>query len=174
MEKFAESGIDGMVIEKMAAELGCSKSSFYWYFKNRYEFIARFVERWAQIATQQVILESSVLEKTEEQITELLVQMFSVTGKGDFLFYLRNLAKQYLSFQSTLEMIERKRMQYACELFTKAGMPPQEAEQKSFLLYHYYLGWYERHKYEQIHQEEIYRHIEMLKTQLLGVRGGER
>ncbi|MCI3926972.1 TetR/AcrR family transcriptional regulator [Paenibacillus sp. TRM 82003] len=167
LEKFAQSGTDGMVIEKMATELGCSKSSFYWYFKNRHEFIMRLVDFWAQRSTQQVIRKSSIPEKAEEQISEMLAQMFSATRKGDFLFYLRKLVKENASFQATLETIERKRLLYARELFEKTGMSPQAAEQKSFILYHYYLGWYERHKDEHINEEDLHRHIEMLKDNLL-------
>ncbi|WP_258207563.1 TetR/AcrR family transcriptional regulator [Paenibacillus radicibacter] len=169
MRRFAQSGVNGLVIEKMASELGCSKSSFYWYFKNRDEFIARLIERWFKISTQQVILSSSDLEKAEDQIAEMLVQMFSVTRKGDFLFYLRKLSEEIPAFYTTLETIEQKRMSYATELFIKVGMNPEVAEQKSHILYHYYLGWYERFKNAQVEYEELDRHISMLRVQLLGL-----
>ncbi|QSF45053.1 hypothetical protein [Paenibacillus tianjinensis] len=104
----------------MSSELGCSKSSFYWYFKNRNEYIARMVKHWGEISTQQVILSSSVAEKAED-------------------------------------------------LFVRIGMVPAAAEQKSRILYHYYLGWYERYKHEQIGDEELHRHIGMLREQLLRI-----
>lgn len=169
MEKFAESGVEGLVIERMSSELGCSKSSFYWYFKNRDEYIARLVQRWSDITTQQVIRHSSGSETAEEQLRTMLSQMFSATQKGDFLFYLRRLSKEYPSFQAMLEKIELTRMKYAQELFMKLGMAPEMAEQKSHILYHYYLGWYERHKHDQIEVEHLNRHIEMLQEQLLGI-----
>lgn len=169
MEKFAQNGVEGLVIEKMSSELGCSKSSFYWYFKNRDEFIARLVERWSEIATQQVIRNASVSEQAEDQIRSMLTQMFSATRKGDFLFFLRKLSKEYPAFQARLETIEMSRMKYAQELFIKSGMVPEKAEQKSRILYHYYLGWYERHKHDQIEVEELNHHIGILREQLLGI-----
>ncbi|WP_256257691.1 MULTISPECIES: TetR/AcrR family transcriptional regulator [unclassified Paenibacillus] len=174
IEQFAQSGADGLVIEKMSADLGCSKSSFYWYFKNRHEFITRLVQRWAELSTNQVIQTSSVHEKPEDQITDLLTQMFSATRKGDFLFYLRKASKDSPAFHTILETIEQARMKYAEELFTKAGMNPEAAAHKSTLLYHYYLGWYERSKYEPVGEEEVNRHIDMLWVQLLGFKGGVR
>ncbi|MOA60533.1 hypothetical protein D3C78_1854360 [compost metagenome] len=60
-------------------------------------------------------------------------------------------------------------MNYAKELFIEAGMASEAAELKSSLLYHYYLGWYERHKYEQVEEQERDRHIKIIRTQLLGV-----
>ena len=169
MAQFAQSGVDGLVIEKMSSELGCSKSSFYWYFKNRNEFIARLVERWTELSTQQVIRSSSVSEKAEDEIMNLLKQMFSATRRGDFLFYLRKLCTEYPSFHEMLEMIEQTRMRYAQELFRTVGMAPEVAELKSHILYHYYLGWYERYKHEQVGDEELKRHIGMIRVQLLGI-----
>ncbi|MFC5401313.1 TetR/AcrR family transcriptional regulator [Cohnella soli] len=169
MRQFAQSGVNGLVIEKMSSELGCSKSSFYWYFKNRKEFISRVVNQWSELSTQLVICNSSVPEKTEDKIINMLDQMFSATRKGDFLFYLRKLGKAQQSFQGLLENIEQTRLDYAKELFVEAGMDSVVAEQKSQLLYHYYLGWYERNKHVQVEQEELNRHVSMLRQQLLGI-----
>ena len=153
----------------MASELGCSKSSFYWYFKNRNEFVTRFIERWVEVATQQVILSSSEPEKAEDQITRMLTQMFTATRKGDFLFYLRKLSEEVPAYNTMLETIEQTRMSYAEALFRKLGMEPESAEQKSHILYHYYLGWYERFKHAQVEDEELKRHIRMVRKQLLGI-----
>ncbi|MFD0589724.1 TetR/AcrR family transcriptional regulator [Paenibacillus sp. GCM10027627] len=169
MRKFAQNGINGLVIEKMSSELGCSKSSFYWYFKNRDEFIARLIERWVELSTQQVILSSSELEKEDDQITKMLYEMFSATRKGDFLFYLRKLSEEIPAFYTVLESIEQTRMSYATELFRKVGMDREVAEQKSHILYHYYLGWYERFKNAEVEDEELDRHIRTLRIHLLGM-----
>ncbi|TVX88060.1 TetR/AcrR family transcriptional regulator [Paenibacillus agilis] len=169
MRQFAQSGVNGLVIEKMSSELGCSKSSFYWYFKSRDEFIARLIERWVELSTQQVILSSSEPENAEDQITKMLIEMFSVTRKGDFLFYLRKLSEEATAFYTMLETIEQTRMSYAAALFKKVGMDPEVAEQKSHILYHYYLGWYERFKKDQVEDEELDRHIKMLRAHLLGM-----
>ncbi|WP_051217348.1 TetR/AcrR family transcriptional regulator [Paenibacillus assamensis] len=169
MRQFAQSGVNGLVIEKMSSELGCSKSSFYWYFKNRDEYIARLIDRWVELSTEQVILSSSGPEKVEDQITKMLIEMFSVTRKGDFLFYLRKLSEEVPAFFTVLETIEQTRMSYAAELFRKVGMDPEVAEQKSHILYHYYLGWYERFKKDPVTDEELDRHLRMLRVHLLGL-----
>lgn len=169
MEQFGLNGVEGLVIEKMAAEFGCSKSSFYWYFKNRQEYIARIVERWSEISTEQVIRSSSMSGEAEDQLSHVLREMFCVTQKGDFLFYLRKLARDHSAFHAILEQIENTRMMYVQDLLTKLGMEPEVAEQKSRLLYHYYLGWYERQKHEQIGEEELLQHMGILRVHLLGI-----
>lgn len=169
MEQFAQSGAEGLVIEKMSNELACSKSSFYWYFNNRNEFVARVVKRWSDVTTYEVIQRSSAQEKAEDQITHMLTQMFSVTRKGDFLFYLRKLGRASQTYQAILETVEQLRINYAKELLIKTGMKPEVSEQKSIILYQYYLGWYERHKDHLIGEEELHRHVEMLQAQLLRI-----
>jgi len=166
---FAQSGVDGLVIEKMSGALGCSKSSFYWYFDNRQHYIARIVERWVESSTLEIMRNPSESGSAEEQLAALLARMFSATGKGDFLFYFRKLASDDPVFREKLDTVERMRMQYAAGLFSRLGMEPAAADQKADLLYHYYLGWYERHKHGQIDDEQLDRHIGMLRSQLLGV-----
>ncbi|MFB9328838.1 TetR/AcrR family transcriptional regulator [Paenibacillus aurantiacus] len=169
MKRFANNGVDGLVIERMASELGCSKSSFYWYFNDRSEFIAKIVDHWAHVTTQQVMRKADGAEQSLERLIALLTQMFSVTRVGDFLFYLRKLGRENPYYDEVLEQIERTRMDYARQLLIQAGMDPETAGHKSSLLYHYYLGWYERHKDQSIGEEEPHRHVDLLRRQLLGI-----
>lgn len=169
MEKFAQSGERGLIIDRMAKELGCSKSSFYWYFESRSDYIARIVGRWSEVATEDVIRSASVPESAMERITTMLTRMFSATRKGDFLFYLRKWSEESQSLQSVVASIEQARMDYAKELFVRAGLSSEVAESKSFILYHYYLGWYERHKSQRIVEEELSLHIEKIRMQILGL-----
>ncbi|MDQ1911416.1 TetR/AcrR family transcriptional regulator [Paenibacillus sp. GD4] len=169
MERFALHGAEGLVIEQMSSELGCSKSSFYWYFSHRDEFLKRIIDKWTEITTSQVIRRSSEQESAEEKITGLLRQMFSATRKGDFLFYLRKLSEQQSDYRNVIDRVEQERMNYACGLFMDAGLPSEAAYHKSHILYHYYLGWYERHKHELISEEALQQHIDMLRKHLLGI-----
>lgn len=166
-EKFSQSGLDGLVIERMSSELGCSKSSFYWYFRNRNEYITKLVERWVELSTNEVILQSSLAINPEDRLTYLLQQMFSATGKGDFLFFFRKLGSNHANFQEMLEKIEQTRIDYAVQVLESMGMTTLNARQKAFILYHYYLGWYERFKNRQVEKDELQQHIDMLKAQLL-------
>ena len=46
-QKFAKQGINGIVVEKISKELGCSKSSFYWHFKSRSDLIDGLIDYWS-------------------------------------------------------------------------------------------------------------------------------
>ncbi|MBO3283036.1 TetR/AcrR family transcriptional regulator [Paenibacillus sp. FSL M8-0228] len=165
IERFEQGGIDQLVVEKMAVSLGCSKSSFYWYFNNRSSYIRQIVETWKEQTTQQVIAASIIHAAADERIKELLTQMFGKTKRGDFLFYLRKLSLKDDSYRSLLDEVEQMRMEFMKELLIQKGMQPEKAFQRSWMLYHYYLGWYERHKQETLSDEAIQQHIHMIWTE---------
>ncbi|CAM3425337.1 TetR/AcrR family transcriptional regulator [Paenibacillus lupini] len=166
-ERFAQGGIEALVIEKMASKLKCSKSSFYWYFSNRSEFVRKIVDYWNTILTQQVMTASSKVMTAEEKLSVLMHHMFSTTQKGDFLFYLRKLSLEEADYQEVIERLETFRMNFAKELFVQTGMPEDLAEHKSWLLYHYFIGWYERHKSQQLAEEDVHHHVTRLHKSLL-------
>ena len=53
---FSEQGISGVIIEKMSKKLKCNKSSFYWHFKTKKEFIEQLTEYWVDNETEQIIM----------------------------------------------------------------------------------------------------------------------
>ncbi|MDH2332816.1 TetR/AcrR family transcriptional regulator [Paenibacillus polymyxa] len=165
IERFEQGGIDQLVVEKMAVALGCSKSSFYWYFNNRSSYIRQIVETWKEQTTQQIIAASIIHAAADERIRELLTQMFGKTKRGDFLFYLRKLSLKDDSYHSLLNEVEQMRMEFMKQLLIQKGMKPEKAVQRSWMLYHYYLGWYERHKQETLSDEAIQQHIHMIWTE---------
>lgn len=168
MERFAEGGAEQLVVEKLASALGSSKSSFYWYFGDRSVFIDRIVDAWRERATEQVMRHADAQASADQQIDSLLRQMFSVTRKGDFLFYLRRLSRTEAKYREALEEIEQSRLRFAARLFVDAGMSEHRASEVAWLLYHYYLGWYERHKDDLPSSVEVERHIGMLREYVLG------
>lgn len=166
-ERFARGGPEALVIESMSSELKCSKSSFYWYFTNRSAFIRRIVDDWIEKSTQKVITASLEPIAAEEKLTELLCQMLAVTRKGDFLFYLRKLSAEESDYQEVLDQMERARMNFAQALFMQIGLPAEAADHKAWFLYHYYLGWYERHKLHQLTEEDVLHHVTLLREHLI-------
>lgn len=162
MVRFAQGGAEALIIEKMAVGFGCSKSSFYWYFRNRNIFIQRIVDTWCQWTTMEVMQTAAAQGTVEQQIFNLLYQMFSVTQKGDFLFYLRKHSVKEPDYIVILDEMEQARLKFAQELFMMTGLPFEIAFQKSWILYHYYLGWYERHKHLSLTADEVRQHVDKL------------
>ncbi|MCY9514340.1 TetR/AcrR family transcriptional regulator [Paenibacillus apiarius] len=158
---FAMGGSESLLIEKMARELGCSKSSFYWYFGNREEFITCIVNDWVERATNEVIDRTLTEESIDTQIKNLLTAMFSTTEAGDFVFYLRRLGQEHERYQQWLDTIEHKRIDFMLFLLQAKGLSYQSAQQKAFVIYHFYLGWHERNKHRK-HLDDTAKLVELL------------
>lgn len=60
LELFALSGADGLRVEKIALELGISKSGFYCHFQDREDFLLQILDYWAHEFTE-VITENTML-----------------------------------------------------------------------------------------------------------------
>jgi len=53
---FAQHGVKGIVIEKMAAKLKVNKSSFYWHFKTKQRFIDEIISHWVSVDTKRLLM----------------------------------------------------------------------------------------------------------------------
>src|SRR5215211_1580023 len=51
----AEKGVANVSIERLARELGATKGSFYWHFKDRPALIAAALDRWERDYTDRII-----------------------------------------------------------------------------------------------------------------------
>lgn len=72
----AEKGIAHVSVERLARELGTTKGSFYWHFKDRPALIAAALERWEQDYTDQIIVQLSTVDDPRERFRQLLESSF--------------------------------------------------------------------------------------------------
>ncbi|MCG7408741.1 TetR/AcrR family transcriptional regulator [Paenibacillus sp. ACRRX] len=144
---FAVGGADALLIEKMARELGCSKSSFYWYFGDREQFIRCLVDEWVRRATYEVMQCSLMEQSVDARIKVLLTSMFSTHTGKDFVYYLRRMGQENFQYRDLLEKVENDRIDFMTSLLVERGFPQEKAISLATVIYHFYLGWYERNKY---------------------------
>ncbi len=55
LKALARGGIDRVRVESLAKNLGVTKGSFYWHFKDREQFLDELLNFWAEQSTQTVI-----------------------------------------------------------------------------------------------------------------------
>lgn len=167
VELFSTGGADALVVEKMAKQLKCSKSSFYWYFKDRESFLHKIFEHWRKLATEAVIRTVETSQTPADKIRTLLTTMFEHRQGNDFMFYLRRLGQRENGYREALEAIEEQRMAYFSSLLQEAGCPRQAAREKAELVYHYYLGWFERSKQAVLDDDEARRQVKLIWEHVL-------
>lgn len=145
---FSELGISGIVIEKMAEKLKVNKSSFYWHFKTKKEFIQQLTEFWITNETKQIIRltnnESSALQKFKTLVTLSYKKM----PNQDFIFYIKRYAQKEKRTKSIIEKIDNQRVEYTKNLLQEIGYSEQDANVKSTLLYKHLIGYHEMIRYK--------------------------
>src|SRR5262249_22272458 len=68
LDALADGGLAAVAIEPIAARLGASKGSFYWYFANRDALIRSALTRWERDHTEQVV---QLLEQIPDPVQRL-------------------------------------------------------------------------------------------------------
>lgn len=164
LQKFADGGIEALVVEQLAKLLGSSKTSFYWYFKNRAEFVKRIIAYWQEIATTSIIahIEQHQALEPVQKVRRLLSAMFSSVEGKDFVFHLRKLGNAEPDYAELLLQIERQRIGYMSSLLAECGYAAEQSVNTAELLYSYYLGWHERNKHRILSTQEAEKQINLL------------
>ncbi|WP_103070414.1 TetR/AcrR family transcriptional regulator [Aquimarina sediminis] len=146
---FAEQGISGIVVEKMAKKLNCNKSSFYWHFKTKKVFINEIIDFWVLSDTEQIITLINT-EKTAKQKFETLVALSFVKDPYlDFIFYLKRYAQKEKTIQNIIDKIDHQRIEFVADLLQEMEFSKEEAKVKSTLFYKYLIGYHEMIRYKQ-------------------------
>lgn len=167
--RFAEGGERNLKVERIAQDLGVTKGSYYYYFKNRKEFLERMLDYSLQVTTEAFIAHASAAEGPLNQLRTLTLSVLkSRTGK-DFDFYLRDFARRNKHAARLVQQTDARRIAYVRELLIGCGQQPEAAEDRAEIYYSYYLGWHIRNKDRRLKKPEIARQLQLF-GEFLGVR----
>ena len=76
LELFHVNGIAALVVEKMAKSLGVSKTSYYWHFKTRNDFVLELAEHWVKKGTESYIEASKKYNSDRDRLFCLTKDVF--------------------------------------------------------------------------------------------------
>ncbi|AUP77724.1 TetR/AcrR family transcriptional regulator [Flavivirga eckloniae] len=145
---FAEQGAKGIIVEKMAAKLKVNKSSFYWHFKTKKDFINDIIAFWVSAETNEIIAATENKKTGKEKFEKLIELSFKQEPHLDFIFFLKRYALKNKKIQSLIDEIDKQRIQYTKTLLLEMGFSANEAEIKSNLFYKYLIGYHEMIRYK--------------------------
>jgi len=136
--------IDSVRVEILAKEMGVTKGSFYWHFKDRDDLLSRILSVWRDKATEQIIyrFENRGLS-ARELIRDLLTLPFrgeSAKEAASTELAIRAWARRDESARSVLDEVDAKRLSYITECFRALGFSASESRSRAFALYSYELS----------------------------------
>ena len=147
-ESFASHGASAIVVDKMASKLKCNRSSFYWHFSSKENFIDEILNYWIDADTNQIIAQVERGRNPKEKFRLLVKITFKADPYIDFIFHLKRYAIKRKDIQKIIDDIDDQRIAYVAALLEENGYEKEEALIKAGLFYKYLIGYHEMIKYK--------------------------
>ncbi|PCJ50905.1 MAG: hypothetical protein COA74_00065 [Gammaproteobacteria bacterium] len=149
-----KKGKSALVVEKMAKSLGVSKTSYYWHFKTRNNFLLELADYWVKVGTSYYIEASKKYKNHREKLFHLTKDVFIQGHTMNSIRSWRDVSKENSTIGNIVKNVETQRIQYI-QLLLASEFDSNEALNRADMLYHYFLGWSERHRGIAINESEF-------------------
>jgi AcrR family transcriptional regulator len=143
-EVLVDQGIDHVRVDTLAGQLQVTRGSFYWHFRDREDLLRAVLERWRELATEQL---TARLEQAHadprEQLRDVISLPFrgrSATRAARIELAIRAWARRDVTARHAVDEADASRMGYIAQLFSALGYSVTEARSRAFVLYAYVVG----------------------------------
>ena len=138
-----ESGVDSVKILPLAKQLGLSRTSFYWFFKDREALLDALIDRWRDTNTGNIIRQS---EAYAETLVEAMLNVFDCwldTALFDarFEFAVRSWALQSPEIEAEVQRADAARMAALGRMFARFGHDDVAADVRARTTYLVQIGY---------------------------------
>jgi AcrR family transcriptional regulator len=135
----ARGGVDAVAVETIAAELGATKGSFYWHFKNRDALIQAALDMWEQRGTEAVIEEFEREPDPAVRLKKILEAGFEV-GPTDRAEIALLANPEHPAAVRAVRRVAERRITYIAEQLEKLGCDAVDAVDRAVVMYYVYVG----------------------------------
>ena len=143
LKAIAENGTANVSIERLARELGATKGSFYWHFKDRRDLLDAVLETWKDGRIRDIQKQTRAVPGEELPRAYHVIEVYSANRnrKGMLIeIAMRDWARRDAAAAAVVEEVDAARLEFGRKGFEARGMPPLEASSRSLLLYAYVFG----------------------------------
>jgi AcrR family transcriptional regulator len=142
-ESLLESGVDSVKILPLAKKLNLSRTSFYWFFKDREELLSGLVGKWRDKNTGGLIKQS---EAYAETVVEAMLNVFDCwldTSLFDsqFEFAVRSWALQSEDILAEVQRADQARIAALGRMFLRFGFDAISADVRARTIYLVQIGY---------------------------------
>jgi AcrR family transcriptional regulator len=139
LKTLARSGFTALKAEPLAKEMGVSRGSFYWHFKDIGAYHAAILKHWREVAAEQIIANLEASSKYDNPLLLLLRRTFS--GKPALENAVRTWATLDPMARAAVQATDRRRLSYVQKLFERSGVAPGVARSRAQIFYWAFLGY---------------------------------
>ncbi|ACP25803.1 putative transcriptional regulator, TetR family [Sinorhizobium fredii NGR234] len=142
-ESLLESGVDSVKILALAKRLNLSRTSFYWFFKDRDELLNALLGKWREKNTGNLIKQSGAYAET---VVEAMLNVFDCwldksIFDSQFEFAVRSWALQSDEILAEVQKADQARISAITEMFEKFGYDAVSADVRARTIYLVQIGY---------------------------------
>ena len=135
LDRLAREGLDGVRVEVLAKDLGVTKGSFYWHFRDRQALLDSMLAQWALSATDEVIAAAERSGPDAERRLARLVEISTAGFDAPLELALRAWGRVDPKVGAEIEAVDGRRLATLRGLLKELGFEGAAAEARGFLLY---------------------------------------
>src|SRR6185503_11977681 len=135
-----KGGVGEVRVERLAAELGITKGSFYWHFRSRGELLEALLEHWSREMTD---VEFERIQAMESDLAARLLALAEDVlekGMGRYDPAIRAWARSDRKVAAAVAAVDRRRIRALAGFFEEAGFGAAEARTRARTFYTFLLG----------------------------------
>ena len=126
LESLRRGGVDAVRVERLATDLGITKGSFYWHFRNREELLEAVLEHWSREMTDAEFERIASLEGGLADRLLALAQDVLEKGMGRYDPAIRAWARAERRVAAAVAQVDRRRVRTLTRFFGEAGFAQQD------------------------------------------------
>ena len=168
-DSLLESGVDSVKILPLAKRLNLSRTSFYWFFKDREELLGALIARWRDKNTGNIVKQS---EAYAESLAEAMLNVFDCWLNKDlfdspFEFAVRSWALQSPEILAEVQFADQTRLEALGRMFQRFGYDEGAADVRARTTYLVQIGYISMQSSEElaIRMKRIPEYIEIYTGQ---------
>lgn len=137
-------GVAEVKILGLATRMGVSRSSFYWYFKDRADLLSALLDEWEVRNTAQIVAHCRMPAASITEAACNFFRCFIDPTKFDrgLDFAVREWSRRDDVLRRRVDAADAARIASVVEAFKRQGYPEHEADARSRILYYMQLGYH--------------------------------
>lgn len=148
----ADGGVEKVKVERLAKQLGTTKGSFYWHFKDRADLLDQLIHYWVEKGTQDVMkFVTDGPDNPADRLPALLARALHEpvgslsSAQGEMA--IRSWASTAPHIADIVARTDQTRVDYVTQLLRDLGQPAARAKTQAQQLYLMLLGFYAQASY---------------------------
>jgi AcrR family transcriptional regulator len=141
MALLVDHGIDAVRVDVLARQLGVTRGSFYWHYKDRDDLLKSVLNAWRDAATEQIIQR---FDRRHPDPRALIGELTSLPFRGErahraasIELAIRGWARRDPTARHAVDEVDERRISYHAQVFSALGFSIADARLRAFLLYAY-------------------------------------